>query len=150
MPFLLTCHGACSTHSMLARPVFARAFRKYGLSSAIRPDDGAPFARQVIHGLSYLNVGRKRLGIQHQRSHPGVPQENGTPERMHETLKRGAIRPARATLAAQQRAFNSFRQEYIDERPHSYLAATRPPRTTNRRRARSPSGSHHRSAPATS
>ena len=45
---------------------------------------------------------------------------------MHRTLKRGAIRPARETLAAQQRAFNAFRQEYNDERPHTYLDGQTP------------------------
>jgi hypothetical protein len=38
------------------------------------------------------------------------PQQNAAHERMHKTLKRGAIRPPRATLAAQQRAFNQFRR----------------------------------------
>lgn len=124
--FLLTCHGVRSTHGVLARPVFERAFREYGLPAAIRTDNGVPFATQAIHGLSDLNVWWMRLGIQHQRIHPGCPQENGAHERMHRTLKRGAIRPPRATLAAQQRAFNAFRREYNDERPHTYLDGATP------------------------
>ena len=71
------------THGVLARPVFERAFREYGLPSAIRTDNGVPFATQAIHGLSDLNVWWMRLGIQHQRIHPGCPQENGAHERMH-------------------------------------------------------------------
>ena len=67
-----------------------------------------------------------RLGIQHQRIHPGCPQENGAHERMHRTLKRGAIRLPRANLAVQQRAFNTFRQEYNDERPHALLHGQTP------------------------
>ncbi len=67
-----------------------------------------------------------RLGIQHQRILPGQPQQNGAHERMHKTLKAEAIRPPRATLAAQQRAFNRFRLEYNDERPHAYLRGTTP------------------------
>ena len=90
----------------------------YGLPRAIRTDNGVPFATTAIHGRSDLNVWWMRLGIQHQRIHPGCPQENDAHERMHRTLKRGAIRPARANLAAQQRAFNAFRQEYNEERPH--------------------------------
>ena len=50
---------------------------------------------------------------------------------MHKTLKAGAIRPPRGSLAAQQRAFNAFRIEYNDERPHQYL------------RGRSPSDRYH-------
>lgn len=54
--FLLTCHGVRSTHGVLSRPVFESAFREYGLPSAIRTDNGVPFATQAIHGLSDLNV----------------------------------------------------------------------------------------------
>jgi hypothetical protein len=45
---------------------------------------------------------------------------------MHKTLKAGAIRPPRGSLAAQQRAFNIFRREYNDERPHQYLRGRSP------------------------
>ncbi|MEO7963658.1 MAG: IS481 family transposase [Gemmatimonadaceae bacterium] len=119
--FLLTCEGVRSTHTVLARPVFERAFRHYGLPHAIRIDNGVPFATNALHGRSDLNVWWLRLGIQHQRIHPGCPQENGAHERMHRTLKRGAIRPPRANLRAQQRAFDAFRTEYNTERPHTYL-----------------------------
>jgi transposase InsO family protein len=57
--------------------VFERAFREYGLPRVIRTDNGVPFATQAIHGLSFLNVWWMRLGIQHQRIHPGRPQQNG-------------------------------------------------------------------------
>jgi len=119
--FLLTCHGLLSTQTVTARPVFERAFREYGLPRAIRTDNGVPFATQAIHGLSYLNVWWMRLGIQHQRIHPGHPQENGAHERMHRTLKRQAIKPVRRTCAAQQRNFDAFRHEYNTERPHETL-----------------------------
>jgi putative transposase len=51
----------------------------------------------------------------------GQPQQNGAHERMHKTLKGDAIRPPRSTLATQQRAFNTFRRLYNDERPHEAL-----------------------------
>ena len=124
--FLLTCHGLLSTKTVTARPVFERAFREYGLPVAIRTDNGVPFATQAIHGLSYLNVWWMRLGIAYQRIHPGCPQENGAHERMHRTLKRHAIRPARASLRAQQRAFDAFRREYNTERPHQHLGGDPP------------------------
>jgi transposase InsO family protein len=119
--FLLTCYGLLSTQTVTARPVFERAFRDYGLPIAIRTDNGVPFATQAIHGLSYLNVWWMRLGILHQRIRPGCPQENGAHERMHRTLKRQAIKPVRATCAAQQRNFDAFRREYNTERPHERL-----------------------------
>jgi transposase InsO family protein len=119
--FLLTCHGLLSTQTVTARPVFERAFREYGLPTAIRTDNGVPFATQAIHGLSYLNVWWMRLGIQHQRIHPGRPQQNGAHERMHRTLKRQAIRPVGRTCAAQQKSFDAFRTEFNTVRPHEWL-----------------------------
>ena len=124
--FLLTCRGLLSTQTVTARPVFERAFREYGLPIAIRTDNGVPFATQAIHGLSYLNVWWMRLGILHQRIRPGCPQENGAHERMHRTLKRQAIKPVRASCAAQQRNFDAFQREYNTERPHERLQQETP------------------------
>src|SRR5215207_2295682 len=119
--YLLACRGLRSTQTVTAKPIFERAFREYGLPLAIRTDNGVPFATQAIHGLSYLNVWWMRLGILHQRSRPGCPQDNGAHERMHRTLKRQAIKPVRGSCAAQQRNFDAFRHEYNDERPHERL-----------------------------
>lgn len=124
--YLLTCHGLPSTHGAGARRIFERAFQTYGVPRAIRTDNGTPFATSGIHGLSRLNVWWMRLGIQHQRIHPGRPQQNGAHERMHRTLKRRAIRPPRQDGAAQQRAFNRFRTEFNEERPHNFLGGQTP------------------------
>jgi hypothetical protein len=124
--YLLACHGLLSTKGHGVRPVFEHLFREYGLSRAIRTDNGVPFATTGIHGLSQLNVWWLRLGIQHQRILPAHPQQNGAHERMHKTLKGEAIRPPRTTLATQQRAFNRFRREYNDERPHQFLQGRTP------------------------
>ena len=124
--FLLSCRGLLSTQTVTAKPVFERAFREYGLPIAIRTDNGVPFATQALHGLSFLNVWWMRLGILHQRSRPGCPQDNGAHERMHRTLKRQAIKPVRASTSAQQRNFDAFRQEYNEERPHERLAQQTP------------------------
>ena len=124
--FLMACHGLLSTKGHGVRPVFDRLFREYGLPRAIRTDNGVPFATTGIHGFSQLNVWWLRLGIQHQRILPGQPQQNGAHERMHKTLKGDAIRPPRATLAAQQRAFNRFRGMYNTERPHKFLRGRTP------------------------
>jgi transposase InsO family protein len=124
--FLLTCYGLLSTETLTAKPVFERAFREYGLPLAIRTDNGVPFATQAIHGLSYLNVWWMRLGIQHQRIHPGQPQENGAHERMHRTMKRRAIKPVQRTCAGQQTSFDAFRTEYNVERPHEALQQDTP------------------------
>ena len=124
--YLLACHGLLSTKGCGVRPVLERLFREYGLPRAIRTDNGVPFATTGIHGLSQLNVWWMRLGIQHQRILPAHPQQNGAHERMHKTLKSEAIRPPRANLAAQQRAFHEFRHLYNEERPHQALHGKTP------------------------
>jgi len=67
-----------------------------------------------------------RLGIAHQRIHPGQPQENGAHERMHRTMKRRAIKPVQRTCASQQKVFDAFRTEYNTERPHEALQLETP------------------------
>lgn len=124
--FLIGCHGLLSTKGVGVRAVFDRLFREFGLPRAIRTDNGIPFATVAIHGLSPLNVWWMQLGIQHQRILPAHPQQNGAHERMHKTLKGEAIRPPRATLRSQQRAFDAFRDEYNNERPHDALRGCTP------------------------
>jgi len=119
-------YALLSTQGREARPCFERLFREYGLPGAIRTDNGVPFATTGIHGLSQLNVWWMRLGIQHQRIRPASPQENGAHERMHRTLKREATRPAAANRHRQQVAFDRFRAEYNEDRPHEALADRTP------------------------
>jgi hypothetical protein len=61
-----------------------------------------------------------------QRILPAHPEQNGAHERMHKTLKRGAIRPPRGSLSAQQRAFTTYRTLYNEERPHDALNGATP------------------------
>jgi len=124
--FLLACRGLLSTKGLGVRQYFERAFRQYGVPNAIRTDNGVPFATTGIHGLSQLNVWWMRFGIQHQRIHPGRPQQNGAHKHMRRTLKRAAIRPPRADCAAPQRVFDAFRRESNTERPHEYLGGATP------------------------
>jgi putative transposase len=123
---LLGCEALLSTKGRPVRPCFERLFRDYGLPSAIRTDNGVPFASTGLHGLSQLNVWWMRLGIQHQRILPASPHQNGAHERMHRTLKREATRPAAADRRRQQRAFDRFRVLYNEHRPHAALGHRTP------------------------
>ena len=76
--------------------------------------------------MTKLSVWWLRLGIRLERIEPGKPQQNGRQERFHRTLKQETAHPPRASLSAQQRAFDLFRREYNHERPHEALAQ-RPP-----------------------
>jgi transposase InsO family protein len=121
--FLLCCHGLYQPDARHCRPHFERCFREHGLPRAIRTDNGPPFASIAVGGLSALSVWWIKLGILPERIAPGCPQENGRHERMHRTLKACTAVPPKATLNAQQHAFNRFCAEYNQERPHRALGA---------------------------
>jgi putative transposase len=124
--YLLACQGLRSTEIELARPVFQRIFAEYGLPGVIRTDNGVPFATTALGRLSTLSVWWIRLGIHPELIEPSHPEQNGSHERMHRTLKRETARPPRGSLPAQQVRFNRFRDEYNDERPHEALGQETP------------------------
>jgi transposase InsO family protein len=119
--FLLGCQGLSSTRVELARPVFTRLFREYGLPKRIRTDNGVPFATNTLARLSSLSAWWVRLGVLPELIEPGKPQQNGRHERMHRTLKAETTRPPAGSLGAQQRKFNRFQDEYNHDRPHEAL-----------------------------
>ena len=67
-----------------------------------------------------------KLGIQPERIKPGHPEQNGRHERMHRTLKAETAKPPAANRRAQQRAFDRFRQQFNEERPHEALQLKTP------------------------
>jgi putative transposase len=58
---------------------------------------------------------------------------------MHKTLKAETTQPPRANLSCQQHAFDNFRREYNDERPHDSLDG-KPPGSLYRRSRREYTG----------
>jgi transposase InsO family protein len=119
--YLLRCRIVERLSTLEARGLFEAAFREFGLPEAIRTDNGSPFATTGPLGLSRLSVWWMRLGVAHHRIDPGRPEQNGSHERMHLTLKREAADPPAATLAAQRRRLDAWAREYNDERPHEGL-----------------------------
>jgi transposase InsO family protein len=119
--FLLGCQALGSTTVADAKPTFTRLFQEYGLPTRIRTDNGVPFATTTLGRLSTLSAWWVRLGILPEFIEPGRPAQNGRHERMHKTLKAETTRPAAGSLAAQQRRFNRFREEFNHERPHEAL-----------------------------
>ncbi len=111
--YLLACEGLSSTRAELAFTVFERTFKEFGLPSAIRTDNGGPFASgNALFGLSRLSVWWLRLGIALERIKPSHPQQNGRHERMHLTLKKEATKPASFNFLQQQERFERFIQVY--------------------------------------
>lgn len=124
--FLLECRKTEGERTEQVKAVFEHVFHEYGLPLRIRSDNGSPFASQAVGGLSRLSVWWVKLGILPERIEPGHPEQNGSHERMHRTLKLETASPPRSTLDAQQAAFDCFRYTYNHERPHEALGQRTP------------------------
>src|SRR6476661_1330169 len=124
--YLLRCQAVEKTDTARVQAIFEAAFREFGMPTAMRTDNGAPFASRALAGLSRLAVWWIKLGIVPERIAAGHPEQNGRHERMHRTLKQEvAIRPA-ANRREQQRMMDRFRQEYNQVRPHEALQMQTP------------------------
>jgi len=124
--YLLRCQAVRKMDTAQVQAIFEAAFREYGMPQAIRSDNGAPFASRALAGLSRLSVWWMKLGIVPERIAPAHPEQNGRHERLHRTLKQQTASPPAANRRAQQRAFDHFRREYNEERPHEALAMQTP------------------------
>jgi putative transposase len=125
--YLLCCQGLGeATGHVSVKPLFIQTFREYGLPSALRTDNGTPFAGVGLGGLSSLAVWWVRLGIGLERIEPGAPQQNGRHERMHRTLKEATAQPPARNFKEQQQRFDRFQHEYNEERPHEGLGQETP------------------------
>ena len=126
--YLIKCEAVAQPDETHCRPHFERAFREFGLPTRIRSDNGPPFASKALGGLSRLSVWWLQLGIEPERIEPGKPQQNGRHERFHLTLKQHTDSPPKSHAVEQQRAFDLFRHEYNDLRPHEAMGQTPPAR----------------------
>lgn len=105
------------TETIQAR--FDVLFTRHGLPGAIRSDNGSPFASfQGLLGLSRLSAWWLALGIDLERSRPGCPQDNAAHERMHLDIRR-ELQAGR--IGRDQEAFDLWRHEYNNQRPHESL-----------------------------
>ena len=119
--FMLGCQALEGPRYNPTRRCLESIFRQYGLPKAIRSDNGTPFAGRCLGGLSRLTIWWILLGIIPERIAKGCPQENGRHERLHRTLKSDALNPVARNLKEQQKAFDLYRHEYNNHRPHESL-----------------------------
>lgn len=124
--FILQCRALGRPTTAAVKPWFEWVFREYGLPERLRTDNGAPFASVAAGGLSQLSKWWIRLGIRPERIRPAQPSENGRHERMHRSLKAAVMSPPAGTLAAQQRRFDAFLEEFNWQRSHEGLGRLTP------------------------
>ena len=136
--YLLRCQRAQAQDSSSCAPIFEATFKEYGMPAVIRSDNGVPFASSGIGGLTRMSVKWVKAGIKLEQIEPGHPEQNGSHERMHQTLKAHTSKPPAATLAEQQQRFDRFRDYFNNARPHQGLEQTRPRSTTGPQRGNGP------------
>lgn len=124
--YLLECKALEGPRYRETKLVFETVFKQYGLPSAIRIDNGTPFAGRNVTGLSRLSMWWIKLGIIPERIDKGAPEQNGRHERMHRTLKEETVNPPAINLKYQQEKFDWFRVEYNEDRPHEALGQEPP------------------------
>ena len=103
------------------------AFQRYGLPDRGLVDNGSPWGNHPAHPYTPLTVWLRRLDIAVSHSRPYHPQTLGKDERFHGTLERELGRqPPRPDLPAWQIAFDAWRHEYNQVRPHEALVVAVP------------------------
>ena len=97
-------------------------FARYGLPERMTMDNGAPWG-DTAGSWTALELWLMRQGIRVGHSRPYHPQTQGKLERLHATLKSELLQGRRfIDLEAAARAFDLWRQDYNQERPHEALA----------------------------
>ena len=102
-------------------PVFTRVVEECGLPDAILCDNGSPWGNSC-GGITAFEVWMMRMGVLPIHGRLKHPQTQGKDERFHRTLKNDLLkRRAFLDLADAQAAFDPWRREYNEERPHEAL-----------------------------
>lgn len=106
---------------------FEAIFKRYGLPSMIRSDNGPPFASaKAILGLTRLAVWWMSLGIKLDRIDPASPYQNGGHERMHKDIKDELEGKIDGSLKLHQKVFDVWKDTFNKERPHESLKMKTP------------------------
>lgn len=117
--YVLELRAMPDARSATVQRCFERLFENYGIPAAIRSDNGVPFASpNGLLGLSRLSVWWLANGIDLERSRPGCPQDNGGHERLHRDI---AAELEGVEHEDRQSAFETWRREFNEERPHQAL-----------------------------
>ena len=119
--YVLACRIVPGQRMADVQPVFRQVFRRFGLPTVLRVDNGLPFGSHGVAGLSHLSAWWLHLGIRVEFIEPAHPEQNGGHERMHRTLKADTARPPAVTPRAQQVRFDRWRHTFNHERPHEAL-----------------------------
>lgn len=121
--FSLCLHACGGEQTRMVQEALVDTFRRYGLPLRMTMDNGPPWGAGGGNGrFSRLTVWLIEQGITVSHSRPYHPQTQGKDERFHRTLKAELLgRRQFASLTHCQRAFDSWRRQYNEVRPHEAL-----------------------------
>jgi len=119
--YLLCLKGQRNEQLEVTKQSFDMLFATSNIPKIIRVDNGHPFGGRNVYGLTRLSLDWVHKGIEVEFIDPGHPEQNGSHERMHRTLKNETTLPPSKNLPAQQRRFDKWRKEYNKLRPHESL-----------------------------
>ncbi len=142
--YIQACEALDSTSFARAWPVIERVFREHGLPLAAQTDNGPPFGAPSGGRFSRLSVELMSLGVQPVFSRPGVPQDNGSHERMHRDLKYDTARMPALCPVSKHSSTRSFTNT-MSSVPMRDSECSDPRESTNHRRVPSPDADHVRS-----
>jgi transposase InsO family protein len=117
--YLLTCLSTDGINHNRTQDEFEKVFREYGVPKIIRTDNGHPFSS--VSGLSKLSIWFIKHGVLPEKIQKGRPQQNGSHERMHRTLKEEIQGKIAFNIKGQQKVLDEFRREFNEERPHEAI-----------------------------
>ena len=120
---LLELRAVGSSRTEVIRPCFENSLSSTDFLSRFAATTARPLRAARVLGLSRLSAWWLALGIDLERGRPGCPQDNGAHERLHLDVRR-ELQSGR--IGRDQDAFDLWRHEYNNERPHEALGMKRP------------------------
>jgi transposase InsO family protein len=124
--FLLALFACIDEKRETVQSRLIEVFETYGVPNRMTMDNGAPWG-DTTGTFTKLERWRMRQGVRVGHSRPYHPQTQGKLERLHRSLKAEWLQgPPFLSLEATQRAFETWRDRYNQERPHEALAQQPP------------------------
>lgn len=119
------CLQACSDQRLpTVQQALTTCFRRFGVPQRMLTDNGPPWGTSGQGGITTLEAWLIRLGITVIHGAFAHPQTQGKIERWHRTIGADVFAittPPFTTYAAVQVAFDQFREDYNQLRPHAAL-----------------------------
>lgn len=127
--YLVALQACADEKQQTVEAVLTAAFRSHGLPEQMLMDNGSPWGfgpslalAGAVGRHTQLTVWLLRRGVYVTHGRPRHPQTQGKDERLHRTLNEELLKHVKlANLVESQYAFDGWRSQYNDERPHEAL-----------------------------